>query len=114
MKNRISDKVRLRHILEAIEEIEDYTNEISFEEFTENSIILFASIKQLEIIGEATKNLSEDLKKKNDTIDWQTIVGLRNVLVHEYFGVDEKIIWEIIKIDLPQFHQEILQILNNI
>ncbi|MBU0472828.1 MAG: DUF86 domain-containing protein [Bacteroidetes bacterium] len=111
MKNSLGDRVRLLHIQDAILEIVSYTNNISFEEFTSNSMILFASVKQLEIIGEATNNITEHFQKTYNEIEWRTIIGLRNLLVHEYFGIDEEIVWGIIQKDLPKLQEEVKQIL---
>ncbi len=114
MKNSLSDKIRLQHIHDAILEIVSYTKNISFEEFKSNSMTLFASVKQLEIIGEAASNITEHFKKIYNEIEWRTIIGLRNLLVHEYFGVDEEIVWGIIKKDVPKLQKEVKQILEQI
>lgn len=114
MKNSLSDKVRLQHIYDAILEIVSYTNKISFEEFKSNSMTLFASVKQLEIIGEAANNLTEHFQKIYCEIEWRTIIGLRNLLVHEYFGIDEEIVWGIIKKDIPKLQEKVKQILEQI
>jgi uncharacterized protein with HEPN domain len=74
----------------------------------------FASIKQLEIIGEACNHISDEVKSKFSEIEWTQIVGMRNVFIHEYFGVDQHIVWEIIKTDLPDLKIKINEILNSI
>jgi len=61
----------------------------------------FATVKQLEIIGEASNQLTESFKSLYTKIEWREIVGLRNILIHEYFGIDTKIVWDILQIDLP-------------
>lgn len=96
MKNRVGDKQRLTHILESIAEIENYVSGIEFDDFFSNSMMRFASIKQIEIIGEAANHISDETKNKFSEIEWKQITGLRNILVHEYFGVDAKLIWQII------------------
>ncbi len=111
MRNRLGDKARLQHILDSILEIEKYTSEKNFLEFTENSMMKFASIKQMEIIGEASNHISIDIKSKFSSIEWSQLIGMRNVFVHEYFGIDSSIIWEIIKNDLPELKGKILSIL---
>ncbi|EOZ93743.1 hypothetical protein A33Q_3689 [Indibacter alkaliphilus LW1] len=88
MKGKIGDPQRISHILEAIQEIENYINGVDFLSFSKNSMIRFATIKQLEIIGEAANHLTHEFKLKTSDISWREIVSLRNVLVHEYFGVD--------------------------
>ena len=72
----------------------------------------FACIKQMEIIGEASNHVSEDTKAKFTSVEWSQIVGMRNVFVHEYFGVDSSLVWEIIKRDLPDLKDKIIEILN--
>ncbi len=114
MKSSLGDRVRLQHIQDAISEIVSYTNNISFNEFKSSSMTLFASVKQLEIIGEAANNFTEHFQKLYNEIEWRTIIGLRNLLVHEYFGIDEEIVWGIIKKDLPKLQEDIKQILEQI
>jgi len=112
MKNKIADEVRLKHILEAISEIEQYTHNASLEDFTKNSLIKFASVKQLEIIGEATNHISEEMINEFPEIKWRSVIGLRNLLIHEYFGIDVYIVWNIIVKDLPKLKKQIINILD--
>ena len=79
MRNNIGDEARLKHILDAISEIESYTKDTAFEEFAQNSMMKFAAIKQLEIIGEAANHISEELKGKYSEIEWRKIVSLRKI-----------------------------------
>jgi len=74
----------------------------------------FASIKQLEIIGESANHISDTLKERYSDIEWREIIGLRNILIHEYFGVDENVIWGIITMDLLKLKNNIIRILKNI
>lgn len=111
MTGKIADKVRFQHILDAIEEIEKYVGKIDFNKFKGNSMMKFACVKQLEIIGEASNMISEATKDKYPEIEWRKIVGLRNILVHEYFGIDEKIIWDIIQNDLNDLKNKIEKII---
>jgi len=74
----------------------------------------FASIKQLEIIGEASNRFSKELKEKHSEIKWREIVGFRNILIHEYFCVDLFIVWSIIKNELPKLKEQINLILTQI
>ncbi len=111
MKKKIADKARLQHILEAISEIETYTEKCDFKKFEETSLIKHASIHQLQIIGEASNHLLDDTKQLAKDIPWERIVGLRNYLIHEYFGVDDEITWNIIQHDVPKLKVAILKIL---
>ncbi|AWH86664.1 DUF86 domain-containing protein [Flavobacterium album] len=116
MRSKLGDLARLQHIYDAINEIENYLNSTNFEDFSANSMMLFACIKQLEIIGEASNHLSDDIKAEYNSVEWRQIVGLRNIFVHEYFGIDNHIVWDVITNDLPHFKHSIeliLEELNN-
>ncbi len=114
MRSKLGDKVRLQHIIDAILEIENYLLNTDFSGFMENSMKRFACIKQMEIIGEASNHISIEIKSKFSTIEWDQIVGMRNIFVHEYFGVDSSIVWEIIKDDLPNLKDKIIEILESL
>jgi len=114
MKGKIGDKQRLLHIIEAIEEIESYTNKADSEEFLTNSMMRFASIKQIEIIGEAANLISEETRKNFSEIEWRQIIGIRHILVHEYFGIDNDLIWQVIVNDLPKLKSKVSEILNSL
>lgn len=114
MRSKPGDEIRLRHILDAIKEIEKYLIEVDFEVFVENSMMRFACIKQMEIIGEASNHVSAELKAKFTDIEWAQIIGMRNIFIHEYFGVDSSVVWEIIKKDIPELEAKIMNILKSI
>jgi uncharacterized protein with HEPN domain len=88
MRGRLSDKARLQHILDAILEIKSFVHNCERNEFESNSMMRFACIKLLEIIGEAAKHISAETKNGFPKIEWNQISGMRNVFVHEYFGID--------------------------
>ncbi len=114
MRSRIGDKTRIEHIFDAILEIENYTSEIAYDDFESNSMMQYATVKQLEIIGEAANHLTEHFKTLYSEIEWREIVRLRNLLVHEYFGIDAKIVWDIIENDIPEFKNQIKEIIENL
>lgn len=97
--------------MDAIEEIEKYLLEVDFFVFTKNSMMRFACIKQMEIIGEASNHITNELKSRFTDVPWAQIVGMRNVFTHEYFGIDSNLVWEIIKKDIPEFKSKIKLIL---
>lgn len=101
MSEGLTDQVRLSHILDAIEEVEKYLRGLSFGEFLSHSEKKFATIKQIEIIGEACNRMSAEFKSIYPDIPWREINGFRNISIHEYFGVDFQIVWEIAHNDLP-------------
>ena len=109
MRGKIGDNQRLLHILDSIAEIEKYTSGVTIEIFLENSMMRFASIKQIEIIGEAAIYISDETKDKCTGIEWRQIVGMRHILVHEYFGVNNLLIWQIIMGDIPKL-KEVVQL----
>jgi len=94
-------KLYLDDILEAIRRIKEYTANMSFESFAENRLVIDAVIRNLEIIGESCRALSKEIRTKYPEVEWRKIVGLRNILIHQYFGVDLKLVWDIVKNKLP-------------
>jgi uncharacterized protein with HEPN domain len=88
-------------ILECIERIEKYTNKISLKQFLKNDQAIDSVVRNLEIIGEAAKNIPRDIRKQAPGIPWKKIVGFRNILVHEYYNVDLDNTWHIIDKQLP-------------
>ncbi|MEW5907631.1 MAG: DUF86 domain-containing protein [Patescibacteria group bacterium] len=108
------DKAYLKHILDAIADIKKFTEDISEEKFYEDKEKQYAALRGLEIIGEATKNLSRELRAKNPEIPWKDIAGMRDKLIHEYFGVNLELVWETIKDRLPKLKKQISEILSNL
>ena len=104
-------KIYLEDILKAIDKIQNYTQNISFEKFSEDEKTLDAVVRNLEILGEAIKNVPEEIRKKHPDIEWKKISGLRDILIHEYFGVDKDIIWDVIQHKLPLLQKQIKTIL---
>jgi uncharacterized protein with HEPN domain len=114
MQGSLGDKARLNHILDAIDEIEKYLVDADLEIFMNNSMMRFACIKQLEIIGEASNHISEETKSKFLEIEWNQIKGMRNVFVHEYFGIDSTLMWQIIQYDIPELKKKVKVIIHSI
>jgi len=104
-------KLLLEDIIESAEKILQYTNGISFEEFSKDNKTVDAVIRNFEIIGEASNLLPDEIKDKYSEIDWHRIRGFRNRIVHDYFGVDLQIIWKIIFDQIPGLITEITKIL---
>jgi uncharacterized protein with HEPN domain len=103
--------VYLKHIADALVQIEAYLYEKSFEEFMSNKMLQDAVVRQLEIIGEATRNLSDDFRGCNRSIPWSQIIGMRNRIAHDYLNVDMEIVWDIISQDLPVLKGKIVELI---
>lgn len=114
MKKGLGDKVRLQHILQAISEIEMYVAGYSVDSFLEDSKTHFATIKQLEIIGEAANHLSPNFLKEFGEVEWRSIRGFRNILVHEYFNVRLIDVWQTLFDDLPPLKETIQRMLKTL
>jgi len=111
------DKQRaiLSNILISINNIEEFTQAFSnASEFNDNIALFDATIMNFIIIGEMTSKLGDDIKDKYTYIDWSKIIAFRNILAHNYFGIDEEEVWQIIKEDLPVLKNNVHLILNEI
>ena len=100
-------RVYLQDIWESILAVEEYTEKFTEEDFYHNRQVQDAVIRRLEIMGEAVKYISEDFKSKYPEVAWGKIAGLRDVLIHQYFGVNLKRIWEVVKSNLPLLKKEV-------
>ncbi len=101
-------------ILKAISKIEKYTANMTFDDFLRNELIQDAVIRNLEIIGEAAKNLPDDIKGSYPEIEWRKIAGLRDILIHAYFGVDLEIVWDIVQNKIPELKEILKEIASNL
>lgn len=99
--------VFLNHILTCIELIENYLEGQTFHDFKHSIQLQDSLIRRLEIIGEAIKNLPEDLKKKSPKVPWKNIAGMRDILIHEYFGVDLDLTWPVLTHEIPKLKKQI-------
>ncbi len=100
----------IEDILEAIAKIEKYTKGFTRIKFQKNSLVADAVIKNLEVIGEASKRIPASIKQTMPSIQWKKIVGLRNILIHEYSGIDKDIVWDIIQHKLPELKTLLRQV----
>jgi len=102
MREKLRDKERLQHIIEAIENIQEFTQNVGFQDFENNKMLKFAVIKNFEIIGEAAFRLTNELREINTEIEWHKIITFRHILVHDYYQIDSEIVWKAIVNKLPQ------------
>ncbi len=114
MRDSLGDKVRLQHILDAISAIKEYVQGVSQNQFFKNSMIQDACIRQLQVIGEASNKISRELQESHYTVPWREIIGLRVIVIHKYFGIDENVIWDVIQNDLLPLEGQIKEIIEGI
>ncbi|MCM8827336.1 MAG: DUF86 domain-containing protein [Candidatus Omnitrophica bacterium] len=107
-------KLYLKDILEAINAIEEFVKDIELENFKKDDMRSSAVIRKFEIIGEAAKNIPDRIKEKYPYIPWKDIAGMRDRLIHFYFGIRYELVWSTIKLDIPKLKSEIKQILEDL
>lgn len=103
-------RIFIGHILECIELIEDYVKETTWDEFLNSKQLQDSVIRRIEIIGEATKNIPQGIKDAYPNIPWADMAGMRDILIHRYFGVDLELTWEVAKEEVSELKKEILEI----
>jgi hypothetical protein len=113
-KKRKNVKLFINDILESIEKVEIYTQVMTYDQFIKDEKTKDAVLRNLEVIGEAVKNIPSTVKKKYPDVDWKGIAGMRDKLIHEYFGVSFPIVWETVKNDLPPLKTEVKKILKDL
>jgi len=106
--------ILIEDILKCIEHIKSYTHKLSFEKFSSDFMVLEACLYNIQVIGEAVSQLPNDVKDANPQIPWSAIKGMRNRLIHQYFGTDLQLVWNVIKEELPGFENELTKILENL
>ncbi len=106
-------KLYLKDILHAIKKIEKYARGLTFKRLKKEELVIDAIIRNLEIVGEAAKNIPTDIKQRGDEIEWKKVAGLRDILIHQYFGIDLAILWDIVKNKLPALKKQISRLLKS-
>ena len=106
------DSIYLEHILQSILSIAGFVEGLTLEDFQQNKLVQDATIRNLEIIGEATKNLSQGFRQKHAQIEWKKIAGMRDKLIHHYMGVDVISVWQVLIKDLPNLEGLIRDIID--
>ena len=104
----------LKDILDSINDIEDFIRNMSFKEFKKDKKTINAVVRSIEVMGEATKNIPKALRNKHKEVPWKKIVGMRDKLIHEYFGIDVEILWKTVTEDIPPLKKFIQNLLESL
>ena len=104
-------KVYLQDVVEAAGKVRSYTAGLSFKTFSEDTKTVDAVVRNLEVIGEAIKQVPDDVRSRHTDVEWKKIAGLRDILVHQYFGIDVEIIWDIVQNKLPALEAQIRKVI---
>ncbi len=104
-------RFRIQDILDAIAAVSDYTADMDFEQFTRDRRTVDAVVRNLILIGEAARHIPDDICAKSSTLPWSEMRAMRNLVVHQYFGVSDAILWQTVKQDLPSIVEPLLRLL---
>ncbi len=107
MRDRNRDKVRLEHIIEAIDRLQTYAGQLSQEELDKDVLRYYGIVKNIEIIGEAARMITDDFKVLHPEVEWRSISDMRNFLVHEYFQVDSETVYSVIHNEIPELKEQV-------
>jgi uncharacterized protein with HEPN domain len=114
MRDRLGDRARAQHILEAITTIERFMDGRSMEDLQTDAMLKFATVKQLEIIGEAASRITPETLAKRPEVPWKKVILMRHVLVHDYYRIDVPTVWSTIQDDLQPLKESIQQLLTEL
>lgn len=114
MKEKIGDKARLSHIRDSVRSILKFVEGATFEDFRQNAMMFSACVRHFGIIGEASSRVTEELRAKHPEVAWSMMTGMRNIVIHKYFGIDEMVLWQTIEQDLPVLEKQMEAILQEL
>ena len=107
MREPLKDRERLEHMLLAIRRILRYTNGKTFQDLVDNDMMYYAVVKNIEIIGEAANMLTADFQASHSDTPWKMVKGMRNYIVHEYFQIDNIVVWDVVTNELTTLQEQI-------
>jgi uncharacterized protein with HEPN domain len=107
MREPLKDRERLEHILSAIDRVLRYTKGITYEELVSNDMMYYAVVKNIEIMGEAANMLTNEFVSAHPETPWKQVRGMRNYIVHEYFQIDDVVVWDVVSNNLPTLRRQI-------
>ncbi|MDI6654450.1 MAG: DUF86 domain-containing protein [Candidatus Hydrothermarchaeota archaeon] len=107
-------KLFIEDTIEAMNKIERYIKNLDYDSFAENTLVIDAVVRNLEVIGEAIKNVPNSVREKYPNIPWKRMIGLRNIVIHEYFGIDLANVWKIITQNIPEVEPHIMKIFDEL
>lgn len=111
MREPRRDKERLEHILSAIDRVLRYTKDKTHEDLVSDDMMYYAVVKNIEIMGEAANMLSTEFVESHAQTPWKMVKGMRNYIVHEYFQIDDAVVWDVVVNNLPELRKQIVQYL---
>ena len=114
MREPLRDKERLEHMLAAAERVIRYTSGKTFNDLKADDMMYYAVVKNIEIIGEAANLLSAEFTDAHPATPWKQVRGMRNYIVHEYFQIDDVVVWDVVTTDIPLLRQQIIEYLKEI
>lgn len=109
---RDEDRIRVRHMLDAIESARRFTERRQREDLDTDEMLLFAVIRAIEILGEAAGKVGEDVRSRSPSIPWSAIVAMRNRLIHGYFDIDTEVVWNTVSTELPRIEPALRTLLS--
>ena len=107
-------KLFLEDILAAAAKVEKYTDGLSYDKFIDNDLVSDAVIKNILVIGEATKNISDEIRQLNPQIEWRKMAGMRDMIIHGYFSINYRIVWDVVKNKIPELKKQVEQLLQEL
>ena len=107
-------RLYLNDIIQAMRKIEKYSQGLNYDSFVNNDMVIDAMLRNIEVIGEAAAQIPDTIKQQYSHIPWKKIIGLRNIVIHEYFGVDLDNIWKIVTENIPEAKQRLVEMFDEL